>query len=107
MSLTKKAQELADAIKATDEYKDLKGAESRLQLDPTAQDLVNDFQQKQQSLMEAQQSGQELDQQTIMELQGLQGRMQQNETIKNLMNAQQRFDVLMKDVNQTLATALV
>lgn len=106
MSINEKANELAEVIKQTKEYEELINAKSRLKLDPTAQDLVNQFQEKQEKLQTAQQTGQEVDQETMQTLQTLQGQMQENETIKNLMDAQQKFDEVMQQVNETVTQAL-
>ena len=106
MSISEKAMQLAEEIKQTQEYEDLKSAEAKLKLDPAAQDLINDFQQKQEQLQTAQQSGEAVDQNVVQSLQNLQGQMQENETIKNLMEAQQQFDQVMKQVNETVTQAL-
>ncbi len=106
MSISEKANELAEVIKQTQEYEDLKSAEAKLKLDPAAQDLISEFQEKQEKLQSAQQTGEQVDQDVVQSLQGLQGQMQGNETIKNLMEAQQQFDEIMKQVNETITQAL-
>jgi len=106
VSIKDKAEELAEAIKETEEYQELKSAESRLQLDPKAQDLVNEFQNKQQQIIQTRQSGKQVEQKTVQSLQKLQQKMEQNLTVKNLMNAQKSFEEVMKDVNETVTEAL-
>lgn len=106
MNITEKTQELAQVIKETEEYKNLKSAQSRLQLDPKALDLVQQFQSHQQNVVEARQSGQQINQDTVTALQGLQGKMEENQTIKNLMDAQNSFEAVMTNVNRTLTTEL-
>ncbi|WP_158212290.1 YlbF family regulator [Natranaerobius trueperi] len=106
MSLEQKAKDLAAAIKETEEFETLKSAENRLNLDPTAQDLLQNFQNKQQELQEAQQQGQQIEQEEIQSIQGMQQQMQSNETIKNLMDAQQKFDQVLQEVNQTVLSEL-
>ncbi len=106
MSISEKANELAEEIKQTQEYENLKSAEAKLKLDPAAQDLISEFQEKQEKMQNAQQTGEQVDQNVIETLQNLQGQMQENETIKNLMDAQQQFDEVMKQVNETVTQAL-
>lgn len=106
MSINQKANELAEEIKQTQEYETLMSAKAKLQLDPTAQELVNEFQEKQEKLQTAQQSGEQVDQEIVQSLQTLQGQMQENETIKNLMDAQQKFDEVMQQVNDAVTQAL-
>lgn len=106
LSVEQKAKELAEAIKETEEFETLKSAENKLNLDVTAQELLQKFQDKQQNLQQSQQQGQEVSQEEIQTLQSLQQEMQNNETIKTLMDAQQQFDNLLQEVNQTVLTSL-
>lgn len=106
MKIKEKTQELAKAIKETDEYKNLKGAQSRLHLDPMAMNLVQKFQNHQQEAIQARQNGQQVNPETINAMSGLQGKMEQNPTIKNLINAQNSFETVMNQVNTTLSTEL-
>jgi len=106
LSVDEKAKELAAAIKETDQFETLKRAESRLNLDPKAQDLVQQFQTKQQEIQQAQQQGQQPEQAEVESIQNLQTQMQNNETIKNLMEAQQNFDEVLQQVNQTVLNEL-
>lgn len=106
MNITEKTQELAQVIRQTEEYKNLKGAQSRLQLDPMALDLVQQFQDHQKEAIQARESGQQVNPNTITALQGLQGKMEQNQTISHLVQAQNQFESIMEKVNQTLSTEL-
>lgn len=106
MTIVEKTQELAQVIKESEEYKDLKGAQSRLQLDPMAQNLVQQFQNHQQQAFQAKQSGQEVNLETVNALQGLQGQMEKNQTIQNLIEAQNKFEAVLEDVNKTLTQEL-
>lgn len=106
MNITEKTQELAEVIRQTEEYKNLKGAQSRLKLDPMALDLVQQFQDHQKEALQAKQSGQKVNPETISALQGLQGQMEQNQTINKLVQAQNKFETVMESVNKTLSTEL-
>lgn len=106
MSVTEKAKELAELIKETEEFESLKSAEARLKLDPKAQELIQQYQDKTEKVQNAREQGGDLDQSDIMSIQNLQGQMEQNETIKNLMDAQKNFEQMMQKVNNTLSENL-
>lgn len=101
-----KAEELATLIKESEQFETLKSAESRLKLDPAAQDLVQEFQELQQKAMEAQYSGQQPSSEEMEKLQSLQEQMKLNLTIKNMAEAQEEFEKLMKEVNETISQSL-
>ncbi len=106
MEVTEKAMELAEAIKETDEFQELQSAESRISLDPNAQDLVNELQTKQDELLQAQSSGQQPNAQTVQDLQQLQNQMKLNTTLQNYLKAQQAFNDLMQEVNTVISENL-
>ncbi len=106
MNLETKAVELAEAIKDSEEYKELRSAEAQLKLDPKAMDLLEEIQTSQQEVMVAQQNGQQIDQETIQKLQNLESQMQLNLTIKKVMEKRQAFEEVMKNVNQTISQKL-
>lgn len=106
MEVTEKAMELAEAIKETDEFQELQSAESRISLDPNAQDLVNELQTKQDELLQAQSSGQQPNAQTVQDLQQLQNQMKLNTTLQNYLKAQQSFNDLMQEVNTVISENL-
>src|SRR6056297_2118980 len=106
MNLEKKAVELAEAIKDSEEYKELRSAEAQLKLDPKAMDLLEEIETIQQEVMMKQQSGQQIDQETTQKLQNLEQQMQLNLTIKKVMEKRKAFEEVMKNVNQTISQKL-
>lgn len=106
MSVNDKAQALAEAIKDTEEFQNLRSAENRISLDPNAQDLVNELQDKQSQLMQAQQAGQEPQANLVQGLEQIQNQMKLNTTLQHLFKAQQSFNDLMQEVNQTISQEL-
>lgn len=101
-----KARELAAAIKETAEFKELQSARARVKLDPNATDLLNKLQQTQTRIIGLQQQGQPITQEIIEELRTLEGQMQLNLTLRNMVEAQQKFETLMGEINQVLAENL-
>ncbi|QNO13783.1 YlbF family regulator [Alkalicella caledoniensis] len=104
--IKEKALELANLIKDSEEFKAVKSAEARLKLDPNAQDLINEFQGIQQRVMEKQYQGQQPEAEDIQQLQGLQGQLQLNLTVKALVEAQETFEKMMTEVNETIGQEL-
>ncbi len=106
MSVKDKAAELAGAIKETEEFQNLQSAENRISLDPKAQDLVEEMQEKQNQLQQAQAQGQQPSSDVIQDLQQLQNQMKLNTTLQNLFKAQESFNELMQSVNQVITENL-
>ena len=104
--IKEKALELANLIKDSEEFKAIKSAEARLKLDPNAQDLINEFQGIQQRAMEKQYQGEQPEASDIQKLQSLQSQLQLNLTVKALVEAQENFEKLMTDVNETIGQEL-
>lgn len=104
--LKKRAKELATAIKETEEFKGLQSARARVKLDPNASDLLDKLQLTQNKVIGLQEQGQPITQEIIEELRTLESQMQLNLTLRNMVEAQQKFENIMHEVNQTLAENL-
>ncbi len=106
MSLETKAKELADVMKETEEYQGLNSAQTRVKLDPVAQDLLTQLQTAQQELQQAQAQGQQITPDQISQFQSLEQQAQNNLTLQNLIKAQQAFGEVMNTVNEKLGEEL-
>ncbi len=106
LSLEAKAKELADEMKETEEYKSLTSAQTRVKLDPVAQDLLTQLQTAQQELQQAQSEGQQISPDKVNEFQSLEQQAQNNLTLQHLLKAQQAFGEVMNTVNETLGEEL-
>ncbi|WP_027340254.1 YlbF family regulator [Halonatronum saccharophilum] len=106
MSIMKKAEELGEAIVASQEYDQMKGAEDKMQADEAAKAILQEFQTKQRMAQMAQMNGQQVTEDMQKELQAIQAKMQGNENIKNFMEAQEKFNKVMQTVNQVITAAL-
>lgn len=106
MTIKEKAKALAEAIKESEDFKGLQSARARVQLDPNAQDLLQKLQASQDKIIGMQQQGQSITPDVVEDLKSLENQMQLNLTLKNLVEAQQKFENLMGEVNQTLAENL-
>lgn len=98
--LNHKAEELAEAILESAEYTAFERAQRQLQYDLAAQKLMEDFQQKQQSLLLTQQMYGGVDQAELGALQQLRFSLQQNVTISRYLQAQQDLSRLVQKINE-------
>ncbi len=106
MSIMKKAQELGELLVESQEYNDLKSAEEKMQGDEAAQAILQEFQAKQRMAQMMQMNGKEVGEDVQKELKDIQAKMQENENIKNYMDAQNTFNQVMQTINQSISAAL-
>lgn len=104
--IKQKAAELAAAIKDSEEFKGLQSARARVKLDPNAFDLLNKLQALQEEIIGLQQQGQPITQAVVENLRDLENQMQLNLTLRHMVESQQKFEILMDEVNAILAEAL-
>ncbi len=105
MSVETTAKELAHALKETSEFSDLSAAEARIQLDPNAQQLITELEKSQQEIQKAQSDGQPVSNK-IQEVQLLQQKARQNETLQQFFQAQQAFGRVMEKANKVISREL-
>lgn len=105
MEVQKKAEELAQAILNSPEYKRLREARDKVQNHQAAKVMLRDFQQKQLELHQRQLQGQDTTEQEE-QLQNLFGVISINPYIRELFEAEFAFSGLLMQVNDTLAKAL-
>lgn len=106
MSITEKAQTLGQEIANSTEYDELKKAEEKMYEDDDAKVLLDNFQSTQKRIQMAQANGKQINNQEQQKLQALQAKMQKNEKIKEYMEAQKKFNEVMKTVNQVITSQL-
>ncbi|MEW6622447.1 MAG: YlbF family regulator [Bacillota bacterium] len=106
MSIDIKAKELADAVKESEEFKNLTSAHARLKIDISAQDLIRQIQKLQEKAFEAQRQGTPADKSIIDQLKALEVTAQQNDTLNKLFKAQEKFNMLMHNVSEKISSEL-
>ena len=104
--LKEKAADLANTIKETEEYKNLKSAEIRVKLDPSASDLINELNEQQTKMFEIQQKGEQMSPEIIQKLELLQSQFPLNQTLQHFIKAQDKFAGLMEEVNKVISENL-
>jgi len=106
LKLEEKAKELAQLLKETEEYKNLTSAQTRVKLDPIAEDLVKQMQEKQQQIYLLQMEGKEPTVELFQELRLLEAKIRSNLTLNNLIKAQEAFGRKMNEINETIGKEL-
>lgn len=101
-----KAHELAQALVNSDEYLQLIDAKRRLDTEPPARQMVDDFHRRQFELMRAEASGQAPSQAQIEQMQKLYEIISMNPYARDYLNAEMRFSRLMADIQEILTKAL-
>ena len=106
MSIMEKAEKLGQEIANSSEYEKLVDAEQVMHQDEEAKDLLEDFQSVQKRMKMAQANGQQPGPSQQQKLQTIQSQMQENEKIKDYMEAQKQFNEVMKTVNDVITSQL-
>jgi cell fate (sporulation/competence/biofilm development) regulator YlbF (YheA/YmcA/DUF963 family) len=89
-SVKSKAIELAEAIKELEEYREFVEMEKQLKADDVAQEMLVEFQQKQQDFVTKQLSG-EFDQNLLGELTELQSKLNARESVVQFIESYNRL----------------
>ena len=100
--LLAKARELGKAIRESEAAKKLQQCQTRLALDPTAQQILRELQEWQQKLQIAQLRGVPPTAEEQAAIRTLELRLQSNDTMKQLLQAQDEFNLLLEQVNQAI-----
>ena len=96
------AEKLGEAILASDEYRYYDSAQEKMNDNEEATNLVDKFQEMQQSLRDAQMMGRKITQEQITELRTHQTQMMQNTHIKAYLESKRDLDSLMSAVHDTI-----
>lgn len=104
--IIEKAHELGQALSESDEAIILHSAELNLEQDIEAQSLVRDFQARQKSIQDAEQSDQESSDEEWDELNQLEEKMKSNKSIQAYFTAMQNFQKLLQEANTEINKVL-
>ena len=96
------AHNLATAVKESEEYKDFKRQEEKVNANPDLSKMIKDFQQKSIDFQLKQMSGDAVDSDFQNSLQQLYGIVMQDPQAANYLQASMRFSIMMKDVYEIL-----
>ncbi|ANZ99574.1 YlbF family regulator [Carnobacterium divergens] len=100
------ANQLEKDLRETDAYVALKAAYDAVKANPEANEMFQEFQGIQVKLQQKQMSGEEILEEEIKEAQEMAMKTGENETIKNLMEAEQKLSLLIDDINRIIMSPI-
>lgn len=97
------AEQLGEAILASEEYRDFERAKAAMDASEEAVELVEMFQGRQQALRDSQLMGRKVTQEQVDELRSHQRKMLDNQEINAYLETRKKVDSLLAAVNETIA----
>ncbi len=106
VNLYDSAYALEKAVRESDEYLHLKRMYDEVNADPAAKNMFDEFRQIQLNLQQKQMMGQNISEQEVQNAQASVVKVQQNEKISHLMEAEQRMSTIINEINQVVMKPL-
>jgi cell fate (sporulation/competence/biofilm development) regulator YlbF (YheA/YmcA/DUF963 family) len=106
MNLYDKAHELARAIRNSQEFQELKQAKEKVDQDPDAKRMLEDFRKRQWDLEAKMMTGNQPTQEERDALQKLHDVIQMHQAIRNYLQAEYRFSVIVGDVQKIIGESI-
>ena len=100
------ANQLERDLRELQEFKTVKESFEAIYADETARALFEEFRTVNVELQQKQFSGQEITEEDIQKAQELGQKVSENEYIKALMEAEQRLNTIMQDINRIITNPL-
>lgn len=100
------ANQLERDLRDLAEFKTVKESFEAIEADETAKALFDEFRQVNIELQQKKYSGQEITEEDIQKAQELGQKVSENEYIKALMEAEQRLNTIMQDINRIITNPL-
>lgn len=100
------ANQLERDLRELQEFKTVKESFESIQADETAKALFDEFRNVNIDLQQKQFSGQEITEEDIQKAQELGQKVGENDHIKALMEAEQRLNTIMQDINRIITNPL-
>ncbi len=100
------AYALEKAIRQSEEYAQLQQMYNVVNGDPAAKNMFDNFRQIQMNLQQKQMMGQDISEQEVQQAQATVERVQQNQKIAGLMQAEQRMSQAIGELNQIIMKPL-
>lgn len=97
---------LEKAIRESNEYQSLKDSYDKVNADPSAKSMFDNFRNIQIQLQQKQMSGQEITQEEVDQAQKTVALVQQHELISKLMADEQKMSEVITDLNKTIMKPL-
>ncbi|API91103.1 MULTISPECIES: YlbF family regulator [Virgibacillus] len=100
------AYDLEKAIRESDEFKSLKQVYDAVMNDPSAKQMFDSFRETQMTLQEKQMQGQEITEEEVEKARQVVEVVQQHEAISNLMEEEQRLNLVINDISRIITKPL-
>lgn len=106
VNLYDSAYALETAIRQSNEFLNLTNSYDEVNADPAAKQMFDQFRQIQINLQQKQMMGEDISEQEIREAQSVIAVVQQNGKISRLMEAEQRMNMMIGELNQVIMKPL-
>lgn len=100
------ANQLADEVTQTKEFKELKEALDKVKANETSNKIYTEFQETQLGIQQQQASGQEVHPEKIERIQKLSEEMQTDDLLQEVLKHEQEMNMLLNDVNRVVVSPL-
>ncbi len=101
----RKARELGETLRKSDEYKELMNAQKELDEDTEVQEMIKKYDVKRNELQMKQMTGQNVDEE-LTELTEMEGKIMGRESMKKYAEAEEKFKNLVDEANQEIVKAM-
>ncbi|MBD0382753.1 YlbF family regulator [Paenibacillus sedimenti] len=106
MNVHDKAYDLARAIKESSEYMEMKDIRAKVDADPSAKNMLEDFRKRQTEFQQKMMAGEMPPQEEMEQMQKLYEVLALNPNIGRLFDAERRLSVVLEDVQRIIAEPL-
>ncbi|MDD5987117.1 MAG: YlbF family regulator [Eubacteriales bacterium] len=102
MNVYEEAHNLEQAIKESEEYRQMKAAQQKMEQNPKVKQMVEDFRQKQIAVQAKQMMGEQVAQEAMQAVSDLYAVVMQDPSAAEYLQCEMRFGVMMQDVYKIL-----
>ncbi|MEF2968844.1 YlbF family regulator [Paenibacillus sp. M1] len=106
MNIYDKANELAKALRESQEVADITAAMKLVEADPESKRMLDDFRVRQSGMQQAMMNGEMPAQEEMEKMEKLFDTLSLNLNIRRLFEAEQRLSVIIQDINKIITDSL-
>lgn len=106
MNVYDQAHNLTQAIRESEEYKQYQAVKEKAKTNPELENMLKDFQAKQFELQAKQMMGEQMDQDSMQQVQNLYNIIMQDPLAAEYMQCEMRFSMMVNDIYQILGEVI-
>jgi cell fate (sporulation/competence/biofilm development) regulator YlbF (YheA/YmcA/DUF963 family) len=106
MGVNDTAMKLANEIKNSKEYKEFRKSMKEIKNDQDSEKLLKDYRNIQIQIQSYAMKSQQIDKKTMNKIEATQKRVANNKKLCNYLNSEQKFTLMMNNINKILAQAV-